>query len=453
MTEPRKVGHWTLGKELGSGGNATVWEAVREGQKKPIALKVIDARKPTKEPYKRFVQEITTLRSLGDTPGVLPVIDSHLPDPPSRKDRPWLAMPIARTLPEVLGSAPLETVVEAIAAVAGTLARLKAEHGVGHRDIKPDNLFELEGERVVGDFGLVAAPDLEELTRSGRLGAAHYTPYEMIINPADADPHRADVYALGKTLWVLATGQNYPPEGHQPAGTRGFGVGDFKPHPNAGALDRLIDAMTVIHPEDRPTMEQVVRDLHAWQTLAGEQAPLDLSQAGARLKEKLAGELAARERSASNKELAFAAIRRLQELTQPLNQALKDLHSATQIDTIDDKYTNNILKTLHETGAREIELNWARCTRVPTGPDYRQYQLRMGRGLELGSDGVLIFRAFVDVGYHSLGGSDFHWQSADREAPVGSLEADRMLEEGVTELAEQLREAVDVFVEKVPGGR
>ena len=82
-----------------------------------------------------------------------------------------------------------------------------------------------------------------------------------------------------------------------------------------------------------------------------------------------------------------------------LNQALKDLHPATEIDTVNDKYTNNILKTFVETGAREIELNRARCTRVPVGPDYRQYLLRMGRGLELGSDGMLIFRAYIDVGY------------------------------------------------------
>ena len=48
----------------------------------------------------------------------------------------------------------------------------------------------------------------------------------MISNPAGADSHPADVYALGKTLWVLATGQTYPPEGPQPAGVPGLAIDD-----------------------------------------------------------------------------------------------------------------------------------------------------------------------------------------------------------------------------------
>jgi len=59
----------------------------------------------------------------------------------------------------------------------------------------------------------------------------------MIVNPVSADPHAADVYSLGKTLWVLATGQAFPPEGHQPAKTRGFQIDDYRAHPRADVLD------------------------------------------------------------------------------------------------------------------------------------------------------------------------------------------------------------------------
>lgn len=97
---------------------------------------------------------------------------------------------------------------------------------------------------------------------------AHYTAYEMILNPATADPHPADVYSLGKTLWVLATGQAFPPEGHQPAGTRGFGIDDFRPHPHAASLDQQVDLMTRLHSDERPTKDQVARDLGAWQELS-----------------------------------------------------------------------------------------------------------------------------------------------------------------------------------------
>ena len=62
-----------------------------------------------------------------------------------------------------------------VAGIASTLARLRAEHNVAHRDLKPGNLYFLDGQRLVGDFGLIALPSVEELTRnSRRLGPAHY---------------------------------------------------------------------------------------------------------------------------------------------------------------------------------------------------------------------------------------------------------------------------------------
>lgn len=101
------------------------------------------------------------LQKLGDFPGVLPLLDAHLPERPKSTDRAWLAT---------------------LAEIAETLARL-AERGAGHRDIKPGNLYELAGRWLIGDFRLVAGPDLVELTVSGKkLGPAHYTANELILD-------------------------------------------------------------------------------------------------------------------------------------------------------------------------------------------------------------------------------------------------------------------------------
>lgn len=68
--KPSTVGPWTLGKELGYGGNAIVWEATRRELPDPVALKVIKATKGQRESYRRFVQEVNFLRSSRDEPGV-----------------------------------------------------------------------------------------------------------------------------------------------------------------------------------------------------------------------------------------------------------------------------------------------------------------------------------------------------------------------------------------------
>jgi serine/threonine protein kinase len=68
-------------------------------------------------------------------------------------------MPVATPIREALGSDPEPgVVVAAIGEIAATLASLAAE-GVAHRDIKPDNLFELGARWVIGDFGLVTYPE------------------------------------------------------------------------------------------------------------------------------------------------------------------------------------------------------------------------------------------------------------------------------------------------------
>src|SRR5438067_1283835 len=139
----RRVGRWTLQNELGEGGNATVWRAIEDKTGKEVALKVLHSHKPAKEPYQRFVREIETLRGLANRPGILPLIDAHLPDAPGPNDPAWLAMPVATPIDRALKGAHLETVVTALAEIAETLAVLASEEGLGHRDIKPGNLYYL----------------------------------------------------------------------------------------------------------------------------------------------------------------------------------------------------------------------------------------------------------------------------------------------------------------------
>jgi hypothetical protein len=58
----------------------------------------------------------------------------------------------------------------------------------------------------------------------------------------------------------------------------------------------------------------------------------------------------------------------------------------------------------------------------------------------------------VHVGPEGVMGTDFDSQLAIRSAPVGSVEAEKMLEDGVADLAAALKAGIEVFVEKQPGG-
>ena len=449
-----RVGPWTLGEPLGRGGNAAVFNATRDGDDAPVALKLINTTKVEREPYQRFVREIGFLRKHQDVAGLLRLIDAYLPDEPSKTDQPWLAMPVATPISEALHGRPLADVVQAVAAIADTLCRLQRDHNIAHRDIKPGNLYELDGSWLIGDFGLVALPDADGLTAQGRpLGPAHYMAYEMIRDPSTADAHAADVYSLGKTLWVLATDQRFPPEGHQPATTRGFGVGDFRPHAHATALDQEIDLMTRLHPDERPTKEQVARDLATWERLANEPVVLDVSAARALLHAKIGPQIAEQDTQAQRKELAHAAVRKLQELTKPLNEALKSLSARTEVDSATDKLTTNILKSRGRSGTGQSAFRWQRCTIVQPFDRPFTMTLRMGRSLELMEDGTLNLHLMVNVGPDGVIATMFDWRRPMASAMVGTVEAEQMLDDGVRELVEQLQRGIDVFVDPLPDPR
>ena len=377
-----------------------------------MALKVIDETKPDQESYVRFVREVTTLRDLGPQPGVLPMLDSYLPENPSKRNRAWLAMPVATPIDKALAGRPLQDVVTAVGAITETLARLERDHGIGHRDIKPGNLYEYEGAWLIGDFGLIAVPGAESLTGDGRpMGAAHFTAYEMALSPSTADPHPADVYSLGKTLWVLATGQHYAPDGHQPADVRGLRVGDWSPHRRAPELDQEIALMTQVRPEARPSKTQVARDLASWLELATSEPTLDLSGAGARMRAKIGRVMDAQDTEQRFKDLGAEAARRLQELVSPINQELKREFPRIEVDLMTDEGTKNLLLT--RVGGRSLIWDSRRCTRIRPLDGPMALQLRMARALELYEDGTLYLLLMVDVAPQRTMGNVFHWQPSE----------------------------------------
>lgn len=446
----RSVGPWKLGEVLGTGGNADVYAATRGGSEGRVALKVLRSRRPAAEPYQRFRREVETLRRLGPIPGVLPLLDAHLPEAPTSEDRAWLAMPIATPIDRLLSGRPLVEIVEAIATVAKTLAGL-ATRGIWHRDIKPGNLYGGDGDWLVGDFGLVAVPDVEAITRGDRpIGPRHFTPSEVLVGDREVDWSRVDVYALAKTLWILAADQRHPPDGHQPAATPGLRLSDYAQHEHASVLDRLIDVATSIDPAVRPSMERFADDLRAWIELPESPEAIDIQASAQRIRERLARELDSTNQKERWRDDFRTAIRQLQTLMRPLNEALKEILGRAEIDRSDDREAAMYLSSPELGGLPEIIDRHIRTSRISSGPDYSPFTLSVSRCLELTEEGILVARFMIMVSHAHMGGTQYQWTSGGASEPVGSVASTKMIAVGVDEMRARLVDGLNAFEEGLP---
>ena len=253
---------WTLESELGGGGNGTVWLATHPGIGE-AALKILKDRRGDR--WDRFRDEVKVMQDLGEQARVLPLLAANLPASP--RELAWLATPQATKLADAIDSdSELDVVVAAFASYAATLAAL-ATRGISHRDIKPDNLFRLGDEWVVGDFGLVDYPGKPAVTAPGRrLGPLFFIAPEMLRKPDSSDGSLADVFSLAKSLWAVATGQRYPPEGQIRAEIASHQVGGWfqAAPPRSLALTLVLEGATHAEPERRPSIAEFASQLADW---------------------------------------------------------------------------------------------------------------------------------------------------------------------------------------------
>src|SRR5947209_1774084 len=259
-----EIDGFILGQRLGHGGNGEVWRA-SSGQHGDVALKLL--RRTDGDRWQRFTDEVAVMRSLSGHAGVLPLVAASLPPTP-RDGQAWLATKIAAPIEKALGDEPeLATVVDAIREFARTLTDL-ASRGIGHRDLKPANLFHYQDRWALGDFGLATYPEKSAITTDARrLGPLYFMAPEMLRSPDEAAAEPADVYSLAKTVWVLASGQRYPPEGQVRTDIPQNDLGQWTSARGALARGLVIEQATAVSPSDRPTMGEFEALLSDW--LAG----------------------------------------------------------------------------------------------------------------------------------------------------------------------------------------
>lgn len=250
-------GRFQIEREVGRGAVGIVYRAYDSERNRYVALKLIAHRGNDDGDALRFEREGQVLGDL-DHPNIVRVVASGtLPDRTPYIAMEWLD---GEDLSVRQRRAPL-SVQEAVEVARQVALALEAAHqrGIVHRDVKPTNLFVLEGPDPIRvklvDFGVAAAGDIK-LTRSGGIvGTPAYMAPEQARGDGPIDA-RADLYALGATLFELLTGR--PPHvGPTPIATLARlvttpapRVSDFSPELSP-ALDDLVSKLLATAPEDR----------------------------------------------------------------------------------------------------------------------------------------------------------------------------------------------------------
>ena len=199
---------YTLERELGRGGMATVYLAHDLKYDRDVALKVLRPDVAAVLGRERFLAEIRLTAKL-DHPHILTLIDSG-----ESSGQLWYVVPYVRgeSLRQRLAREKELGVEEALAVtrqVAGALAYAH-QHGVIHRDLKPENILLHEGEAMLADFGIALAikeAGGNRLTESGlSLGTPQYMSPEQATGDRQLDA-RSDIYSLGAVLYEMLAGE------------------------------------------------------------------------------------------------------------------------------------------------------------------------------------------------------------------------------------------------------
>ncbi|MEO5903958.1 MAG: serine/threonine-protein kinase, partial [Gemmatimonadaceae bacterium] len=213
MTEPLKrltaalADKYTIERELGQGGMATVYLAEDLRHHRKVAVKVVHPELAAVLGAERFLSEIHVTAGL-QHPHILPLFDSGQAD-----GQLFYVMPFVdgESLRERLHRERQLPIDESLRLAREVASALDYAHrkGVIHRDIKPENILVHDGQAVVADFGIALAVTNAgggRMTQTGlSLGTPQYMSPEQATGERDIDA-RSDVYSLGAVTYEMLTG-------------------------------------------------------------------------------------------------------------------------------------------------------------------------------------------------------------------------------------------------------
>jgi len=205
------LGRYEIVGTLGHGAMATVFRARDTQLGRDVAVKVMSmvhaARGGAGERFRREAHAVAALKH----PAIVEIYDfvSATENDPSYIVVELIQGPTLRTLLEERGGRFLPEIAALIALPLAEALAAAHEHGVIHRDVKPDNVMvEISGQGsrvVLTDFGVAHITGMETMTATGALvGSPAY------MSPEQSRGHEvtyaADLWSFGAMLYELVTG-------------------------------------------------------------------------------------------------------------------------------------------------------------------------------------------------------------------------------------------------------
>ena len=205
---PCKFGEYELIEEIARGGMGVVYRARQAKLNRTVALKMIlPGMLSSSLSVNRFYQEAQAAAIL-DHPNIVPIYDIG-----EIEHRHYFTMAFIEglSLRDLVrkGTPSFRDAVTLLQGIAEGVG-FAHEHGIIHRDMKPDNvLIDKLGRPRVTDFGLAKRVDADSgLTATGQiLGTPTYmSPEQALGGSRDIGP-ATDIYALGGILYYTLTGK------------------------------------------------------------------------------------------------------------------------------------------------------------------------------------------------------------------------------------------------------
>ncbi len=196
-------GRYRILEQIGMGGMATVYRANDEKLERSVTVKVLKEEFTEDEDFRsRFKTEARAAAKLSH-PNIVNVYDVG-----EGNGIYYIVMEYVHgeTLKKVIQkSAPLDNVTTLSIAIQMASALEHAhQHGVVHRDIKPQNiLISMDGTIKITDFGIARAA-ADATTTDTALGSVYYFSPEQARGGYVDD--KSDIYSLGITMFEMLTG-------------------------------------------------------------------------------------------------------------------------------------------------------------------------------------------------------------------------------------------------------